>query len=283
MYTVQGRESANVAYVKQHHVDLNKNQNSVECYKRCRQSTCIGDDVVTNFNYCVSRFLGFPSPNLRCQQNPEPGQKLPQDKNKSFPEAENQKTRSHTPRSRERSEKRIVITVDTVTIMSLAVKLSVFFLLLPYVTLSTTNGVGNDTESAYELLQDFNFPMGLLPKGATGYELDSSTGNFRAFFSGSCSFSLEGSYELRYKSTISGQISENKLTSLTGVSVKILFLWLNIVEVTRSGDDLEFSVGIASASFPIENFYECPQCGCGLNCVNGPVRKLKINPSVSSI
>ena len=167
--------------------------------------------------------------------------------------------------------------------MSLAVKLSVFFLLLPYVTLSTTNGVGNDTESAYELLQDFNFPMGLLPKGATGYELDSSTGNFRAFFSGSCSFSLEGSYELRYKSTISGQISENKLTSLTGVSVKILFLWLNIVEVTRSGDDLEFSVGIASASFPIENFYECPQCGCGLNCVNGPVRKLKINPSVSSI
>ncbi|KAF3436466.1 hypothetical protein FNV43_RR23558 [Rhamnella rubrinervis] len=169
--------------------------------------------------------------------------------------------------------------------MSLAVTRFVFLLLLPYVTSSTTNGVGDgdDTYSAYDLLQHFNFPMGLLPKGATGYELDSSTGQFRAFFNGPCSFSLEGSYQLKYKSTIGGQISNNKLTSLTGVSVKVLFLWLNIVEVTRSGDDLEFSVGIASASFPIENFYECPQCGCGLDCVNGPLRKLKINPSVSSI
>ena len=27
----------------------------------------------------------------------------------------------------------------------------------------------------------------------------------------------------------------------------------------KDGDDLYFSVGIASASFPIDNFYECPQ------------------------
>nr|XP_023929364.1 uncharacterized protein LOC112040705 [Quercus suber] len=56
------------------------------------------------------------------------------------------------------------------------------------------------------------------------------------------------------------------VTGLTGISVKILFLWPNIIEVGRDGDDLYFSVGIASASFPIDNFYECPQCGCGLNC-----------------
>lgn len=76
--------------------------------------------------------------------------------------------------------------------------------------------------SAYEALQQFNFPVGILPKGVTGYELDRDTGKFRAFLDGSCGFSLEGSYQLRYKSTIAGYISENRLTGLSGVSVKVL-------------------------------------------------------------
>ncbi|KAK4789607.1 hypothetical protein SAY86_016911 [Trapa natans] len=122
--------------------------------------------------------------------------------------------------------------------------------------------------SAYEALKQFNFPVGLLPKGVTGYELDRDTGKFRAFLNGSCDFSLEGSYQLKYKSAIGGYISENRMTGLSGVSVKVLFLWLNIVEVTRVDDELEFSVGIASASFEIDNFYESPQCGCGFDCLN---------------
>ena len=48
--------------------------------------------------------------------------------------------------------------------------------------------------------------------------------------------------------------------------MKVFFLWLNIVEVVKSGDDLEFSVGIASANFPLDNFEVCPQCVCGLDC-----------------
>ncbi|KAK4758636.1 hypothetical protein SAY87_019937 [Trapa incisa] len=46
---------------------------------------------------------------------------------------------------------------------------------------------------------------------------------------------------------------------------RILFLWMNIVEVTRV-NDLEFSVGIASASYDIDNFFESTQCGCGFDC-----------------
>ncbi|XP_030946245.1 uncharacterized protein At5g01610-like [Quercus lobata] len=179
------------------------------------------------------------------------------------------------------------------SIMSLmATNLTLFFfffflLLSPLATssptpITITNPIEDDKKSAYDALADFNFPQGLLPKGALGYELDQSTGGFKAFLNGSCSFSLEGSYDLKYQSTISGYISQNKLTSLTGVSVKILFLWLNIVEVGRDGDDIYFSVGIASASFPIDNFYECPQCGCGLNCGSQQVRKFRFNPFVSS-
>ncbi|CAL5437278.1 unnamed protein product [Camellia sinensis] len=131
---------------------------------------------------------------------------------------------------------------------------------------------GGETLSAYEVLQSYDFPEGLLPEGVTGYDLDTSSGKFNAYLNGSCSFSLEGSYQLKYKSTISGYIAKDRLTSLTGISVKVLFLWLNIVDVVRSGDELEFSVGIASANFGIDNFEICPQCGCGLDC-NSNVQK----------
>lgn len=151
---------------------------------------------------------------------------------------------------------------------------AVFFLLLPPPLVSSS------APTAYELLEGYHFPEGLLPKGITGYELDESTGKFRAFLNGSCSFSLEGSYQLSYKSTIGGYISKDRLTDLHGISVKVLFFWLNIVEVVRDGDDLDFSVGIASASFSLDNFFVSPQCGCGLDCVNDfRVRKLKLENS----
>ncbi|KAG5231727.1 DUF538 domain-containing protein [Salix suchowensis] len=137
--------------------------------------------------------------------------------------------------------------------------------------------------TAYEILDGYNFPIGILPQGVTGYTLDKTTGEFSAFLNGSCSISEEGSYQLEYKSTIRGYISDSRLESLSGVSVKVLFFWLNIVEVIRNEDELVFSVGVASANFPIDNFSECPQCGWGLNCNDVElVTKLRSNPFVSS-
>lgn len=138
--------------------------------------------------------------------------------------------------------------------------------------------------SAYEMLSNYNFPIGILPKGVVDYDLESSTGRFSAFLNGSCSFSLEGSYQLRYQSTVKGYISEGKLSRIQGVSVKLFFFWVEIVEVSRNGNDLDFSVGIAGAGFPIENFLECPQCGCGLNCDDDEKKlgKIRSNLLVSS-
>ncbi|GLT42438.1 hypothetical protein SLA2020_164360 [Shorea laevis] len=119
--------------------------------------------------------------------------------------------------------------------------------------------------SAYQALQQYDFPVGLLPQGVTGYELNRETGAFSVFLNGTCSFPIE-SYDLKYKSTIEGVISKGRITNLKGVSVKVLFFWVNIVELVRDSDEIEFSVGIASADFPIENFFESPQCGCGLDC-----------------
>ncbi|KAL3531486.1 hypothetical protein ACH5RR_010808 [Cinchona calisaya] len=123
----------------------------------------------------------------------------------------------------------------------------------------------NDALTAYQVLEEYDLPVGLLPKGVTSYELDSSTGEFTVYLNETCTFTIEG-YKLKYKTQITGVISKDALKDLSGVQVKILFFWLNLQEVTRDGDELIFSVGIASADFPLSNFAQSPQCGCGFDC-----------------
>ncbi|KAL3649125.1 hypothetical protein CASFOL_005528 [Castilleja foliolosa] len=132
---------------------------------------------------------------------------------------------------------------------------------------ATPPPVTADSPTVYEVLLSYDFPAGLLPQGVISYELDYSTGKFSVYLNKSCSFTIQG-YDLKYKSTITGTISKDKIKNLKGIQVKILFFWVNIVEVTKDDDDLEFSVGIASASFEVDNFYESPKCGCGFDCVN---------------
>lgn len=138
-----------------------------------------------------------------------------------------------------------------------------FLLLL--LTLSTSAAAVNSTLTAYEVLEEYDFPIGLLPQGVTGYELDTSTGKFSVYLNSTCTFSID-SYNLKYKTTITGVITTDKIYKLSGISVKVLFFWLNIAEVICDEDKLEFSVGVASADFPVDGFDECPQCGCGFDC-----------------
>ncbi|XP_015951174.1 uncharacterized protein LOC107475976 [Arachis duranensis] len=144
---------------------------------------------------------------------------------------------------------------------------TLILIFLSTTSLSSNNEENTTTLTAYDVLQKFNFPIGLLPNGVLSYELDPSTGNFKAYLDGTCTFKIE-SYDLNYKSTITGVITKNKISNLSGIQVKVLFLWLNIVSVTRVDDELQFSVGIASADFAVSNFYESPTCGCGFDCVN---------------
>ncbi|CAJ1969761.1 unnamed protein product [Sphenostylis stenocarpa] len=154
---------------------------------------------------------------------------------------------------------------------------SIRFLFILVVCLTASCALSQTKLSAYDVLMEYGFPVGLLPKGAIGYSLNRETGQFAVYFDGTCSFVIE-SYTLKYKPTITGVISKGRLYNLKGVTVKILLLWLNIVEVTLQGSDVSFSVGIASADFGVENFVESPQCGCGFDC-----NKLPLNGDVSSI
>ncbi|XVF32795.1 hypothetical protein REPUB_Repub17cG0113500 [Reevesia pubescens] len=153
-----------------------------------------------------------------------------------------------------------------------------FLILLILISVPASSLASSDEKlSAYQVLQQYDFPAGILPQGVVGYELDRDTGKFSAYLSESCKFSID-SYQLSYKSTIQGVISPGRITNLKGVSVKVLFFWVNIVEVIHDGNEMEFSVGIASANFPTVDFFESPQCGCGFNC-----NHFNLIASVSSI
>lgn len=141
------------------------------------------------------------------------------------------------------------------------------FCLISYLSLVSARILDSDKPTAYEMLERFNFPKGILPQGAKGYILKEN-GNFEVFLNGDCKFEVEGGYSLHYKSKITGKVSMGSLKELQGVSVKVLFLWLSITDVSTADGQLYFYVGPAFASFPISNFEEIPQCGCGLDCLS---------------
>ena len=151
--------------------------------------------------------------------------------------------------------------------LSLATLLSL--LLITTITTTTVTAL-----TAYEEVIQYDFPPSLLPVGVTGYTLNKATGAFEVYLPDTCSYTVEG-YNVKYQSYISGIISKDKVTKLKGVTVKVLFFWLDIVEVTRDGDELSLSVGIVSASFDISGFVESPQCGCGFDCNEIVVVKVK--------
>ncbi|CAI9105407.1 OLC1v1004320C1 [Oldenlandia corymbosa var. corymbosa] len=124
-------------------------------------------------------------------------------------------------------------------------------------------------QSVYETLQWYGFPGGLLPEGVTGYNLNTVTGEFSAYFNGTCIFELANSYLLKYETIVSGEISKGQLRTLRGVSVKAVGFWFRIKEVRRDGDCLVFFVSFSSAKFPVDDFVDSLKCGSGCNCING--------------
>lgn len=145
--------------------------------------------------------------------------------------------------------------------MSLATKfLCTVLISFLFLSASSASRGDGDTLTAYEVLEDYDFPAGLLPKGILSYEPDNSAGQFSVYSNGSCTSSVN-SYELKYKLKITGKISTDKLKSLSGIKVEVLSLWPSIVEVIRDDDKLQFSAGIRSADFPVGNFDKSPTCG----------------------
>jgi len=113
--------------------------------------------------------------------------------------------------------------------------------------------------SAYEMLEGFGFPRGILPEGVTGYVLRPD-GSFEVYLPGDCSFRA-GSMRVRYSSRVAGSIQPMAISGVEGVKVKVLLAWVGVREGDRDGDQLRFPAGPVSMSFPVDTFAHSPQCG----------------------
>ncbi|KAE8786774.1 hypothetical protein D1007_39356 [Hordeum vulgare] len=123
----------------------------------------------------------------------------------------------------------------------------VLLLLLLAVAASSS---AEEAPTAYEMLERYGFPRGILPEGVEGYELGPD-GGFEVYFPRECEFLLAKQWLVKYDACIAGAVTAGKLAALEGVHVKVLFLSLPVVEVDRAGDRLSFYVGPVSTSYPL--------------------------------
>lgn len=119
-------------------------------------------------------------------------------------------------------------------------------------------------ETAYEELEKHGFPVGLLPTNVKKYKLHHLDAKFKVHLYSACDFTVD-SYHLYYEKKIKGKIHTDIIKDLEGVTVKVEDYDLSIERVVRDGDYLNFYAGSHTASFPITNFDESPQCGCGFD------------------
>ncbi|KAE8712155.1 hypothetical protein F3Y22_tig00110263pilonHSYRG00095 [Hibiscus syriacus] len=134
-----------------------------------------------------------------------------------------------------------------------------FFLLTIHSFVSETISLEDNNPTTYEILRDFNFSTVLLPAGVTAYDFDPLSGKTSTYLNG-------------------------RIATLEGVSVKFIFFWVNVVEVLRKDDELEFSVGVAADDSPMDDFDDNPQCECRfLKCSHQEVKKIGQMTYVSSL
>ncbi|KAL6877192.1 hypothetical protein ACP4OV_012863 [Aristida adscensionis] len=142
--------------------------------------------------------------------------------------------------------------------------------------LATSPGLGGGDDddvpaapSAYEMLEGFGFPRGILPEDVTGYTYRPSDGAFEVYFDGDCEFEVDA-YRLTYRRTITGNVEGGSIRNLGGVSVRMfLFNWGISRVVMADAGHLMFYVGPLSQAFPADNFEESPECRCRHSGGNG--------------
>ncbi|XP_037424392.1 uncharacterized protein LOC119289064 [Triticum dicoccoides] len=122
----------------------------------------------------------------------------------------------------------------------------------------TATSSTSPSSTAYELLEKYGFPRGILPEGVQDYALHPD-GSFEVSLPGGCEINI-GGFTLRYEGNVHGNIQSMLINALTGVSVKVAFQWVSINAVERHGDQLIFNAAVISKSFPVNNFSRSPRC-----------------------
>src|SRR4051812_26587865 len=83
---------------------------------------------------------------------------------------------------------------------------------------TTVTSSSSPSSTAYELLEKYGFPRGILPEGVQDYALHPD-GSFEVSLPGGCEINV-GGFTLWYEGNVHGNIQSMLINALTGVSVK---------------------------------------------------------------
>ncbi|KAF0895197.1 hypothetical protein E2562_008537 [Oryza meyeriana var. granulata] len=127
-------------------------------------------------------------------------------------------------------------------------------LLAAAATDNSTSPSPSPDPTAYEMLQKFGFPVGILPEGVQGYKLGDDSSSFEVYLAGDCQF------RAAKNSRVAGSVSAGSIASLEGVKVKEALVWLRISQVDVDDDHLKLHVGPFTKSVAVDQLAVSPHC-----------------------
>ncbi|KAJ4769550.1 hypothetical protein LUZ62_053807 [Rhynchospora pubera] len=142
-------------------------------------------------------------------------------------------------------------------------------LVLGVVVCLAATAVGAD--KVHELLPKYGLPAGLLPDAVKSYTL-SDDGAFEIQLSSSSCYVHFPSNLVYLDSTITGTLSYGRLSNLSGIQAKKLFVWVTVTGIVAHPDQntVEFQVGFLSQSLPDSEFQTIPRCKSSVACRGAP-------------
>ncbi|KAI3434221.1 uncharacterized protein J3R85_006675 [Psidium guajava] len=118
------------------------------------------------------------------------------------------------------------------------------------------SGSGDDV---HDLLPQYGFPKGILPDNVASYSL-SDDGAVEIRLRGPCYVQFDKL--VYYDRKITGKLSYGSVSSVSGIQVKKLFVWLPVTGMKSDAGSgmIEFYVGALSEKLPAEEFEAVPAC-----------------------
>jgi hypothetical protein len=107
-------------------------------------------------------------------------------------------------------------------------------------------------ETSRKNLTDHGLPTGLLPDNVTSVDFDPATGQFSLVLRAEVRATF-GGYKVRYKTRITGVLTEGQIQHLKGVQAK-KGLWLPVGGMVLSGSSIAFQIGPVTKKLPVSEF-----------------------------
>ncbi|XP_027176542.1 uncharacterized protein LOC113775744 [Coffea eugenioides] len=114
--------------------------------------------------------------------------------------------------------------------------------------------------TAYEILQKYGLPIGLLPDSVTSYSL-SEDGAFEVHLEKPCYVQFD--YLIYYEKKITGKLSIGAITELKGVQVRRFLFWFDVDEIKVDlppSDNIYFTVGFINKKLDVDQFETVHSC-----------------------